>query len=267
MGFPVTHSLSPRLHNHWLTRYGIDGAYIPMSVAPAHLERALRALPTLGFRGCNLTLPLKEDALQYVDSVDAVAQAIGAINTVVVDADGALRGMNTDAYGFITNLKTSAGDITPYLLHAVVLGAGGAAKAVVHALVEAGATRITLVNRTPEKAAQVRGQFGTLVSVADYYALPKLLPECTLLVNTTSLGMVGQAPLAVDVTPLPTTALVADIVYTPLETELLKAARARGHTTVDGLGMLLHQAVVGFEAWFGVLPEVDAAAREAVVLR
>jgi shikimate dehydrogenase len=265
MGFPVSHSLSPRLHNHWLSRYGVDGVYIPMSVAPEQLERALRALPALGFRGCNLTLPLKEIAFAVVDSVDPVAEAIGAINTIVVGEDGRLHGSNTDAYGFITNLKSTAGDLEKHLPHAVVLGAGGAAKAVVKALLDEGSTRITLTNRTRAKADALAERFGKTVSVAEYSSLNKLLPDCTLLVNTTSLGMQGQAPLSIDLTTLSTAALVTDIVYNPLETELLKSARARGNATVDGLGMLLHQAVVGFDAWFGVTPEVDEDARKALL--
>ncbi len=265
MGFPVSQSLSPRLHNHWLARYGIDGAYVPMSVEPAQLERAIRALPVLGFKGCNLTLPLKEDALKYVDIIDPIAQTIGAINTLVVQGDGRIKGSNTDAFGFITNLKTSAGGLQKYLGHAVVLGAGGAAKAVVKALLDEGVGCIALVNRTQEKAEQLVVRFGSNVFAAEWQELPALLRTCSLLVNTTSLGMKGQGPLTIDLAPLPETSLVTDIVYSPLETELLKNARARGNAVVDGLGMLIYQATIGFEAWYGKMPEVDAAVRDVLL--
>lgn len=265
MGFPVSASLSPRLHNHWLARYGIDGVYVPMTVAPEQLERSLRALPALGFKGCNLTLPLKEEALNYVDVIDPIAESIGAINTIIVEDNGRLKGSNTDAFGFITNLKTTAGDLRKYIDHAVVLGAGGAAKAVVKALLDEGVERITIVNRTRAKAEHFIQRFGNRVHVAEFSALPQLLPSCSMLVNTTSLGMKGQEPLNITLDALPETALVTDIVYAPLETELLKAVRARGNVVVDGLGMLIYQATIGFEAWYGKMPEVDEAVRELLL--
>ncbi len=265
MGFPVAHSLSPRLHSHWLAHYGVDGAYVPLCVAPAHLEQALRALPVLGFRGCNLTLPHKEAAMAMVDVVDPVACAVGAINTVIVEEGGLLRGTNTDAFGFLANLRAGVGVLDPYLAHAVVLGAGGAARAVVKALLDAGTQRITLANRTRVTADALANHAGAGVTVVDVVRLPEALGSCSLLVNTTSCGMEGQPSLEVDLTPLPLTALVTDLVYRPLETALLRAARARGNPVVDGLGMLIHQAAPGFAVWFGVMPDVDERVRKALL--
>ncbi len=252
IGWPVGHSRSPRLHGFWLDQYGIDGAYVPLAVPPERLEQAIRALPALGFRGANVTVPHKEAALRAMDRVDAVARRIGAVNTIVVGADGLLEGRNTDAYGFITNLRRGAPGWRPESGPALVLGAGGAARAVVAALVDAGVPEVRLHNRTAAKAEALAGDIGGPIRV---------IPEpdvagAALLVNTTTLGMTGQSPLELDLTDLPADAVVTDIVYTPLITPLLAAAQARGTVIVDGLGMLLHQAVPGFEAWFGVCPEV-----------
>ena len=265
MGHPVAHSLSPRLHGHWLQRYGIDGAYVPLPVRPDSLERALRALAALGLRGCNLTLPHKERALALVDEVESGARRIGAVNTVVVGPDGALAGSNTDAFGFAESLAAAAP--SGFRLDggaAAVLGAGGAARAVIVALLDLGAAEIRLLNRSAESAAALAELFGERVHALAWEQREEALHGADLLVNTTSLGMAGQPPLDLTLDPMPRDALVTDIVYVPLETPLLAAARARGHPVVDGLGMLLHQARPGFRAWFGIEPRVDAALRAVV---
>jgi len=261
IGWPVGHSRSPRLHGYWLEQYGIDGAYVPLAVPPERIEDAIRALPALGFRGANVTVPHKEAALRIVDRVDPVARRIGAVNTIVVGEDGRLEGRNTDAYGFITNLRQGAPEWRPAAGPALVLGAGGAARAVVAALVDAGVPEIRLYNRTVAKAEALARDVGGPIRVVTE-------PEpagAALLVNTTTLGMAGQPPLDLDLATLAPEAVVTDIVYTPLITPLLAAARARGNVVVDGLGMLLHQAVPGFEAWFGVRPEVTGELREFVL--
>ncbi len=271
IGWPVSHSRSPRLHGYWLKRYGIDGAYVPLAVAPESIEQAIRALPALGFRGTNVTVPHKEAALRIVDRIDPVAKRIGAINTIVVGEDGKLEGRNTDAYGFITNLRQGAPGWRPEAGPALVLGAGGAARAVVAALVDAGVPEVRLYNRTAAKAEALARDIGGPIrggairgGPIRVVAAPDL-SGVALLVNTTTLGMAGQPALDLDLTDLPKFAVVTDIVYTPLVTPLLAAARARGNPIVDGLGMLLHQAVPGFEAWFGVRPEVTPELREFVL--
>lgn len=271
MGWPVAHSLSPRLHGHWLGRYKIDGSYDAIAVEPEDLAEALSQLAENGLRGVNLTVPHKETALALVDSIDDTAQRIGAINTIVVQADGALAGSNTDAFGFIENLRDHvAGQVDAGWSGrpATVLGAGGAARAVCTALLDCGVANIRLVNRTAERAAALAEQLpglkqcATIVSWSDR---ADALAGAGLLVNTTVLGMTGQEPLELDLADLPADATVNDIVYAPLETGLLAQARQRGNRVVDGLGMLLHQARPGFRAWFGVEPAVDDQLRQAVL--
>jgi shikimate dehydrogenase len=264
MGWPVEHSLSPRLHGYWLEQHGIDGAYVPLAVAPADLPTALTALPALGFRGVNLTLPHKEQALDLCQEVDDLARRIGAVNTIVV-RDGGLFGSNSDAFGFLENLKDGAPDWRAEAAPAVVLGAGGASRAVVAALADAGAPEVRLVNRTRERAEALATALGGALSVYDWDRREAALAEAGLLVNTTTLGMAGQPPLDLDLGALPVEAVVTDIVYAPLMTPLLQAARTRGNPLVDGLGMLLHQARPGFEAWFGVRPEVTPGLRDFVL--
>lgn len=265
MGWPVAHSRSPRLHGFWLDRHRIDGAYVPLAVRPEDLEAALRALPRLGFRGVNLTVPHKETALALLDEVDPEARRIGAVNTVAVTQDGRLRGWNTDAFGFLEHLRAAAPAWRPAAGPAVVLGAGGAARAVCSALVGAGVAEIRLTNRTRSRAEAVAAAIGGPVRVVDWAARETALDGVGLLVNTTTLGMVGQPALDLDLDRLPPAATVYDIVYAPLETPLLRAAARRGNPTVDGLGMLLHQARPGFAAWFGVEPAVDAELRAFVL--
>jgi shikimate dehydrogenase len=265
MGWPVSHSRSPRLHGFWLDHYGIDGAYVPLAVRPERLGAALRALPVLGFAGVNLTLPHKEAALAVVDQLSDVARRIGAVNTIVVDHDGALRGDNSDAFGFVEHLKASAPAWHGAGRPVAVLGAGGAARAVVVALLDAGVTELRLVNRTAPRAEALRAAFGSSVQIVGWNERGRALGDISLLVNTTSLGMTGQPALELGLDELPAHAIVYDLVYAPLDTALLKAARARGNPTVDGLGMLLHQARPGFEAWFGVAPSVTNALRDFVL--
>ena len=264
MGWPIAHSLSPRLHGYWLEHHRIDGVYMPLAVAPEDLSAALSALPALGFRGVNLTLPHKEPALDLCDQVDELARRIGAVNTIVV-REGKLVGSNSDAFGFLENLKEGAPEWRAEAAPAVVLGAGGAARAVVAALADAGAPDVRIVNRTRERAEALAASLGGALSVRSWEQRGEALAGAGLLVNTTTLGMAGQAPLDLDLAELPGRALVTDIVYAPLVTPLLEAARARGNPVVDGLGMLLHQARPGFEAWFGLRPEVTPALRAFVL--
>lgn len=261
MGWPVSHSRSPRLHGYWLEKYGIDGAYIPMAVPPGSLEQALRALPALGLRGANLTVPHKEAALRVCDTVDSLARRIGAVNTIVVGADGGLEGSNTDAFGLIENLR-GASDWRAGDGPAVILGAGGAARSACVALIDAGVESIRIVNRTLQRAADLAGAMAPGCSAVAWDRREEALEGAMLLVNTTTLGMTGQPCLEIRLDALPRQATVYDIVYVPLQTGLLASARARGNPVVDGLGMLLHQARPGFEAWFGVKPEVDRELRD-----
>ncbi len=270
MGWPVAHSLSPRLHGFWLERYRIDGAYLPLPVAPEHFARALRGLADAGFCGVNLTLPHKQAGLAACHRVEPLAERIGAVNTVVFD-DGRLEGRNTDAFGFLENLRQGAPTWDAAAGPALVLGAGGAARAVAAALLDAGAPEVRLSNRTAARAEALAralaGALGARVVPVPWERRADALDGLALLVHTTSLGMAGQPALDLDLDPLPAAALVTDIVYTPLETLLLARARARGNPAVDGLGMLLHQARPGFEAWFGVAPEVTAELRAFVLAR
>lgn len=259
LGWPVGHSRSPRLHGLWLRRHGIDGAYLPLPVRPERFAEAVRSLADLGFRGANVTIPHKEAAFAACDRVDPTAHRAGAVNTLVF-RDGQIEGSNTDGWGFLANCADRAPGWRPADGPAVILGAGGSARAIAAALLDAGCPGVTLVNRTPARAAALARQLGGPIAVADRPPLD----GAALLVNTTSLGMPGQPPLEIGLAALPATAVVADIVYVPRETPLLAAARARGLVAVDGLGMLLHQARPGFEAWFGVAPAVDAELREFV---
>jgi shikimate dehydrogenase len=253
IGWPIAHSRSPRLHGFWLDRLGIDGAYVPLAVRPDDLALTLRLLPRLGFRGCNLTLPHKEAALGLVDTLSTRAARIGAINTVIVGPDDKLTGDNTDGFGFIENLK--AAGVDPAAGTAVVLGAGGGARAVVAALLDAGAPKVAVANRGAARAEALARALGSKVTTAPWERRAEALAGAALLVNTTSLGMTGQPPLEIDLARLPPGAAVSDLVYVPLETPLLARAKARGLKSVDGLGMLLHQARPGFAAWFGREPE------------
>ncbi|MBR9973624.1 shikimate dehydrogenase [Magnetospirillum sulfuroxidans] len=265
LGWPVGHSRSPRLHGYWLDKLGIDGAYVPLAVQPEDFAAVFRALPKMGFVGANVTVPHKEEALRLVgDNVEPLARRIGAVNTLVVEPDGAIRGLNTDAFGFMQNLLETHPASLGYLNRpAVVLGAGGAARAVVAALVDAGVPQVRLVNRNPQRAEKLAADIGGPITVQSWDRLD--LEGGGLLVNTTSLGMTGQPPLDIDLAALPLDAIVNDIVYAPLMTDLLVRAQGRGNPVVDGLGMLLWQAVRGFTLWFGQQPEVTAEMRDFVL--
>ena len=265
MGWPVMHSRSPMLHNHWLQQYGLAGAYLPLAIAPEGLAAALRALHPLGFAGCNLTLPHKQAAMSIVDEVDAVAQRIGAISCVTVGPDGSLAGTNNDCFGFIHNLKQEQPGWRADAGPAVVLGAGGGARAVCYALMQEGAKEIRLVNRSLARAQGLADEFG--VAGVSLTAVPweqrhDALDGAATAVNTTSLGMAGQPSLDIRLDALPKTALASDIIYVPLETPFLAAARQRGNPTVNGLGMLLHQARPAWKLWFGLEPAVTVELRE-----
>ena len=269
MGWPVAHSRSPLIHSHWIAQYGLRGAYAPLPVQPDKLEAALRALPVLGFAGCNLTIPHKIAAIDIVDALEPLAQRIGAANTIVVRPDGSLLGRNTDAFGFIANLREAQPQWRADAGPAVMLGAGGAARAVLAGLLDAGAAEVRICNRTLETAQQLAYDFAGW-GTAQLHVIPwtdrhSALEGAALLVNTTSQGMQGQTPLDIQLDALPATALVTDIVYSPLQTPLLQAAAARGNPTAQGLGMLIHQARPAFEAWFGVLPQTTPALWAAVI--
>ena len=264
IGWPVEHSRSPSIHRYWLEQYRIEGAYEKVAVRPEELAEFLGQLAAQGYAGANVTLPHKEAALRAAESVEAAARAIGAANTLWLDPDGSLHASNTDAYGFMTNLDAEAPGWNDARRPVMVLGAGGAARATLHGLLGAGVTRILLANRTAERAEVLARAFGPAVELVDWKDRSRALAGCGLLVNATSLGMTGKQRLEIDLAALPNDAVVADIVYSPLETELLAAARARGNRVVDGLGMLLHQAVPGFERWFGVRPEVTPELRAHV---
>ncbi|NOX74584.1 MAG: shikimate dehydrogenase [Alphaproteobacteria bacterium] len=265
IGSPISHSLSPRLHGFWLQKYGINGHYIPMELTRETFEKGLKSLPSLGFRGVNVTLPFKETVLALADVITDRAALIGAANTITFRKDGRIQADNTDGYGFIANVKQLAPSWQASIGPALVLGAGGASRAVISALLSEGVPEIWLANRTRNRADMLREHFGARIKVLDWTKISGELAGACTLINTTSLGMQGQQPLQIDLGRIKAGTLVTDIVYTPLQTDLLKAAAARGCVTVDGIGMLLHQAVPGFENWFRKKPKVDDALRAAVL--
>jgi shikimate dehydrogenase len=264
MGFPVMHSRSPKLHNYWLAQHGLTGAYLPLTVRTEGLRAALRALPALGFSGCNLTIPHKEAALAIVDRVDPVARRIGAMNCVVVAPDGSLEGQNHDAFGYVESIREAQPNWRADAGPIVVIGAGGGARAVLVSLIDQGAREIRLVNRTPARAAALQRDLGGPITALAWEKREDALAGAAMLVNTTNQGMVGTPPLDLALDALPPTALVSDIVYIPRETPLLAAARKRGNPTVNGLGMLLHQARPAFRAWFGIMPDVTPELRAMI---
>ena len=258
-GWPVTYSRSPRLHGFWLQRYGIDGAYIPLPIRPGEFAIAMRGLLAAGFAGANVTIPHKISAFDICDTIDDTARRAGAVNTLVFQ-DGKIAGSNTDGYGFVANLH--AHGVDPATGPVLLLGAGGSARAVAAALLDEGAS-VTVVNRTRARAEGLAREIPGL-RIAEWDARVPALADHALVVNTTPLGMIGHTPLDLDLSHAPASLVVADNVYVPLETPLLAAARARGLRCVEGLGMLLHQAVPGFRAWFGVEPRVDEELRRFV---
>jgi shikimate dehydrogenase len=265
IGNPIGQSRSPKLHKHWLQRYGIRGDYVPLEVHEDNLASVIRTLPKMGFVGANVTIPHKVAVMELADQLSDRAILIGAANTLIFRADGLIHADNTDGYGFMASLKQQAPDWSAAAGPAAVFGAGGAARAIVASLLDAGVPEIYLSNRTRPKADTLRAEFGTRITVVDWVRAGSVVEEVSLLVNTTSLGMTGSAEFRVPLDGLQSSTVVCDLVYNPLRTRLLQEAEQAGCVTVDGLGMLLHQAVPGFERWFGQRPEVDEAAREAVL--
>lgn len=265
IGNPIAHSRSPALHGYWLKAYGIRGHYIPMHVAEADLETVLRTLPKAGFVGCNITIPHKEAVLALADVVSDRAALIGAANTLVFRPDGRIYADNTDGYGFIANLAGAAPSWQAAKGPAAVIGAGGASRAIVAALIETGCPEIRIANRTRSRAEVLRTEFGARIVVYDWAQAANMIEGAATVVNTSSLGMAGKAEFRIPLDALSPEAVVTDCVYTPLRTPFLEQAAAMGCVTVDGLGMLLHQAVPGFERWFGQRPEVTPELRDAVL--
>lgn len=257
MGWPIMHTRSPLIYNYWFEKYRIAGRHVPLAIEPQGLAAALRALHPLGFAGCNLTLPHKQTAMAIVDEVDAVAKAIGAISCVVVRRDGSLFGTNNDGIGFINNIKYLHSDWQADAGPIAVIGAGGGARAVCYALAREGAREVRVMNRTFERAQRLANDFGAPLKALPWEQRHDAMADCAMVVNTTSQGMVGQPALQIDLRHLPATALACDLIYIPRETPFLAAARARGNRTVNGLGMLLHQAPPAWHAWFGFTPEVS----------
>ncbi|MBI2718558.1 MAG: shikimate dehydrogenase [Rhizobiales bacterium] len=256
IGWPISHSRSPIVHNYWINKYGIDGIYERVPVEPGNLPKFIRNLHLNGYRGCNVTIPHKEAVFDLVAPADDSTRLLGAVNTVYV-RDGATLGSNTDGEGFLANLSTKSPSCRIDGSKVFVLGAGGAAMAIVNALLESDAAEIIVCNRTPERSEKLRQKFGNRLSICAWEQRSDGIIDSDLLVNATALGMKGQPPLELDLTRLPSKAVVMDTVYVPLATPLLIAAGDRGNPTVDGLGMLLYQAVRGFELWFGVRPQVN----------
>lgn len=265
IGAPVAHSKSPTLHGFWLRKYGLKGHYVPMHVGSEDLGEVLHTMPKLGFVGTNVTIPHKERVLALADTVSDRAAVMGAANTLTFRDDGTIMADNTDGYGFIENLRTGAPDWKASDGPAAVIGAGGASRAVLSSLIEAGCPEIRLTNRTKTRSDALREEFGTRITVVDWVQAGNMFDGANLVVNASSLGMEGKPEMRIPLDDISSDAVVTDLVYTPLMTPLLVHARNIGCRTVDGLGMLLHQAVPGFERWFGVRPEVDEDLRQVVL--
>jgi shikimate dehydrogenase len=264
MGWPVMHSRSPMLHNYWFQKHQLAGTYVPLAIRPEGLAAALRALHPLGFAGCNLTIPHKQQAMTIVNEIDEVAKRIGAISCVVVRSDGSLAGSNNDCYGFIHNIKQEQPGWRADAGPAVVIGAGGGSRAVCYGLAQERAKEIRLVNRSLDRAKGIANEFGSPIKALPWEQRHDALEGAATVVNSTSQGMVGQPALDIKLDKLPANALVADIIYIPLETPFLAAARKRGNRTVNGLGMLLHQGRPAWKAWFGIEPEVTPELRSMI---
>jgi shikimate dehydrogenase len=264
MGWPIMHSRSPLLHNYWFKKHELAGTYVPLAIRPEGLAGALRALHPLGFAGCNLTIPHKQEAMKIVDEVDTLAQSIGAISCVVVRPDGSLAGTNNDCYGFIHNIRQEQPGWRADSGPIVVIGAGGGSRAVCYGLAQEGAREIRLVNRTFARARGIADEFGGPLKALPWAQRHDVLEGAAMVVNATSQGMVGQPALDIKLDKLPASALAADIIYIPLETPFLAAARQRGNRTVNGLGMLLNQGRPAWKAWFGIETEVTPELRSLV---
>lgn len=266
MGWPIAQSRSPMLHNYWFEKHGLAGSYVPLAIQPEGLKDALRALPSLLFAGCNLTIPHKQEAFKIVDESDDIAKKIGAISCVIVRPDGTLAGTNNDWYGFVHNILEFVPDWRADAGPVAVMGAGGGSRAVVYGLMSRGAREIRLCNRTKSRAETLAKEFGGPITVVPWEERHNCIEGCAMLVNATSQGMIGhgQAPLDLRLDKLPKSALVSDIIYIPRETPLIQMARERGHRTVTGLGMLLHQGIPAWKAWFGIEPKVTAELRAKI---
>ncbi|HWD37162.1 MAG TPA: shikimate dehydrogenase [Casimicrobiaceae bacterium] len=264
LGWPVAHSRSPVIHNHWLARYAIPGRYVLFGVPPERLEAAVRGIAVLGLRGCNVTTPHKQTIFPMLDHVDELARKIGAINTVVVGDDGALSGFNNDGNGFVQSIRDAAAGWRPDAGPITIVGAGGAARAIIASLQAQGAREVRVVNRTRSRADELQAWFGAPVVALSWEERSSALEGARLLVNATNQGMAGKPALDLALDALPKDAIVGDVIYVPPETPLLGMARARGHVTVNGLGMLLNQARPAFNAWFGVMPEITPELRAAI---
>lgn len=265
MGWPIAQSRSPVIHNYWLEKYRINGRYVPLAVKPERLPDAIRGLPALGFRGCNLTMPHKQMAMAMVDSLTDTAKRIGALNCIVVGDEGKLLGVNNDGNGYVLSVQEVAPQWTPDAGPIAILGAGGAARALIVALLERGAKEIRLVNRTLEKAEQLAKEYGAAIKPMAWDKRSDVIGDVALLANATSQGMIGKPALDISLDKLSKQTLVSDLIYVPPETPFLAAAKARGNVTINGLGMLLHQARPAFQAWFGVMPEITPELRAAVM--
>ena len=265
IGHPVNHSRSPRMHNFWLAHFGLEGYYIPLDIDPKKFERSIRNLPELGLVGANITIPYKEKVLKIADKISDRAALVGAANTLTFLPNGGIYADNTDGYGFLQNIKSKYKDWSAREGISVVFGAGGASRAILAALIEDGASDIILANRTRSRADQLRSDFGAKIKVVEWMKVQNYLSEASTIINTTSLGMVGKTDLPIPLNALKKNTLVTDIVYTPIETHLLATATKMGCRTVDGLGMLIHQAIPGFERWFGIRPGDSQALRELLI--
>ena len=265
LGHPINHSKSPKLHNYWLSLFDIDGHYIPLDIDPRNFENSIRALSGLGFVGANVTIPYKEKVLKIADKISDRAAIIGAANTLTFLQDGTIYADNTDGYGFLQNIKCKYNDWSAGEGTSVVFGAGGASRAILGALIEDGANEVILANRTRSRADQLRSDFGAKIKVVDWMKVQNYLSDASTVINATSLGMDGKAELPIPLQGLKKNTLVTDIVYTPLNTPLLENAVKRGCRTVDGLGMLIHQAIPGFERWFGMKPDVSENLRKLLI--
>jgi len=265
IGHPVNHSRSPRMHNFWLAHFGLEGYYIPLDIDPKKFERSIRNLPELGLVGANITIPYKEKVLKIADKISDRAALVGAANTLTFLQNGGIYADNTDGYGFLQNIKSKYKDWSAREGITVVFGAGGASRAILAALIEDGASDIILANRTRSRADQLRSELGAKIKVVEWMKIQNYLSEASTIINTTSLGMVGKTDLPIPLNTLKKNTLVTDIVYTPIETHLLATATEMGCRTVDGLGMLIHQAIPGFERWFGIKPGDSQALRELLI--
>ena len=265
LGSPISHSKSPVLHSYWLRKYGINGHYIPVEVDTVDLDNVLISMPKMGFLGANITIPHKENVMKIADKISDRAAMIGAANTLSFGSNGRIYADNTDGYGFIENIRQHQPEWHATDGPSLILGAGGASRAVVSSLLEKSAPEIWITNRTRARAEKIASDFGARVKVIDWFSVNKFLPDAATVINATSLGMVGKPELTIDLKPLSNKTLVTDLVYNPIETHLLTQARERGCRTVDGVGMLIHQAVPGFSRWFNVQPTVDTALRDLLL--